>query len=126
MHLAAEVLAARSRRTYVPGVRIARLYAHAGVKIKLIAWLEKAYQQRETALVHLNVAWDWDTLRKHHLCFQDLLRRMNFPIRPMALGHYKAMLAILREKAAEQGLPTARWHKSCTSLPGAGTASSIL
>lgn len=41
-------------------------------------WLEKAYEQRETPLVHLNVAWDWDSVR-HDPRFQDLLRRMNFP-----------------------------------------------
>jgi eukaryotic-like serine/threonine-protein kinase len=78
MHLAAEALAARSKRTHVPGVRIARLYAHAGEKDQVIEWLEKAYEQRETPLVHLNVAWDWDNLRDDPR-FQDLLRRMNFP-----------------------------------------------
>ena len=78
MHLAAEVLAARSKRTHVPGVRIARLYAHAGENDQVMKWLEKAYEQRETPLVHLNVAWDWDSVR-HDPRFQDLLRRMNFP-----------------------------------------------
>ncbi|HEX7424715.1 MAG TPA: protein kinase [Terriglobales bacterium] len=78
MHLAAEVLAARSKRTHVPGVRIARLYAHAGEKDQVMKWLEKAYEQRETPLVHLSVAWDWDNLRDDPR-FQDLLRRMNFP-----------------------------------------------
>jgi hypothetical protein len=78
MHLAAEVLAARSQRTHVPGVRIARLYAHAGEKDQVMKWLEQAYQQRETPLVHLSVGWDWDNLRDDPR-FQDLLRRMNFP-----------------------------------------------
>ncbi|MGD0791824.1 MAG: protein kinase [Terriglobales bacterium] len=78
MHLAAEVLAARSTRTHVPGVRIARLYAHAGEKDQVMKWLDKAYEQGETPLVHLNVAWDWDDLRDDSR-FQDLLRRMNFP-----------------------------------------------
>jgi tetratricopeptide (TPR) repeat protein len=78
MHLAAEVLAARSKRTHVPGVRIARLYAHAGEKDQVMKWLEQAYQQRETPLVHLGVGWDWDNLRDDPR-FQDLLRRMNFP-----------------------------------------------
>jgi eukaryotic-like serine/threonine-protein kinase len=78
MHLAAEVLAARSKRIHVPGVRIARLYAHAGEKDQVMKWLEKAFEQRETPLVHLNVAWDWDNLRDDPR-FQDLLRRMNFP-----------------------------------------------
>ena len=78
MHLAAEVLAARSTRTHVPGVRVARLYAHAGEKDQVMKWLEKAYQQGETPLVHLSVAWDWDNVRDDPR-FQDLLRRMNFP-----------------------------------------------
>jgi serine/threonine protein kinase/Tfp pilus assembly protein PilF len=78
MRLAAEKLAARSNRTYVPAVRIARLYAHAGEKDQTLKWLEKAYQERESPLVHLNVGWDWDDLRSDPR-FQDLLRRMNFP-----------------------------------------------
>jgi len=78
MHLAAEVLATRSTRTHVPGVRIARLYAHAGEKDQVMKWLEKAYEQGEIPLSHLNVAWDWDSLRDDPR-FQDLLRRMNFP-----------------------------------------------
>jgi serine/threonine-protein kinase len=78
MHLAAEVLAARSTRTHVPGVRIARLYAHAGEKDQVMKWLEKAYEQGEIPLVHLSVAWDWDNVRDDPR-FQDLLRRMNFP-----------------------------------------------
>ncbi len=78
MRLAAERLAARSNQTYVPAVRIARLYAHAEEKDSALEWLEKAYEQRETPLVHLSVAWDWDSLRDEPR-FQELLRRMNFP-----------------------------------------------
>ena len=78
MHLGAEVLAARSRRTHVPAVRVARLYAHAGDKEQVLRWLQKAYDQRETPLMHLDVAWDWDFLRDDPR-FKDLLRRMNFP-----------------------------------------------
>ena len=36
MHLGAEVLATRSKRTHVPAVRIARLYAHAGDKDEVL------------------------------------------------------------------------------------------
>jgi len=78
MHFGAEVLAARSRRTHVPAVRVARLYAHAGDKEQVLRWLQKAYDQRETPLMHLDVAWDWDFLRDDPR-FKDLLRRMNFP-----------------------------------------------
>jgi hypothetical protein len=78
MHLGAEVLAARSKRTYVPAVRIARLYAHAGENDQVMIWLEKAYQQRETPLCHLSVAWDWDILRDDPR-FQELVRRVGLP-----------------------------------------------
>jgi TolB-like protein/DNA-binding winged helix-turn-helix (wHTH) protein/Tfp pilus assembly protein PilF len=78
MHRGAEILAARSKRTHVPAVRIARLYAHAGDKAEVLSWLRKACDERETPLTHLGVAWDWDFLRSDPR-FQDLLRRMNFP-----------------------------------------------
>lgn len=78
MRLAAEELAARSERTHVPAVRIARLHAQAGEDDRALDWLEKAYEEREPPLVHLRVAWDWDKLRDHPR-FQDLLRRLNFP-----------------------------------------------
>jgi TolB-like protein/DNA-binding winged helix-turn-helix (wHTH) protein len=78
MHLGAEVLAARSKRTHVPAVRIARLYAHAGDKDEVLRWLHKAYDERETPLLHLGVAGDWDLLRTDPR-FHDLLRGMRFP-----------------------------------------------
>ncbi len=74
----AEVLAARAERTYVPSIRIARLYAHGGEKDRALDSLEKAYEHREPPLVHLNVGWDWDSLRQTPR-FRDLLHRMNFP-----------------------------------------------
>jgi hypothetical protein len=78
MRLAAETLLERSKRSHVPGVRIARLFAHAGEKDRALDWLEKAYEEREGPLIHLNVGWDWHHLRDDPR-FQDLLRRMNFP-----------------------------------------------
>ncbi len=78
MRRAADVLAARAQRSHVAGVRIARLYAHAGDADRALFWLQKAYEARETPLVHLNVGWDWDQLRPDPR-FQTLLRRMNFP-----------------------------------------------
>ncbi|HEY1271129.1 MAG TPA: winged helix-turn-helix domain-containing protein [Terriglobales bacterium] len=77
MQLGAEVLAARSRRTHVPTVRIARLYAHAGDKEEVLSWLQKASDQHETTMSHLAVAWDWDLVRKDPR-FQALLASMNF------------------------------------------------
>jgi Tfp pilus assembly protein PilF len=78
MRRGAEVLAERSRRSHVPAVRIARLYAHAGDKNEVLRWLRKGYDEGETPLLHLGVAWDWDFMRTDPR-FQDLLRRMNFP-----------------------------------------------
>jgi serine/threonine-protein kinase len=78
MHLAAESLAVRSRQTYIPALRIARLYAHAGENDQALTWLERAYAQHEIPLVHLRVAWDWDGLRNEPR-FQHLLQQINFP-----------------------------------------------
>jgi hypothetical protein len=78
MHLGAEELAKRAKRSHVPGVRIARLYAHAGENDQVMKWLQTACEQRETTLVHLGVGWDWDTLRADSR-FQDLLRRVGLP-----------------------------------------------
>jgi TolB-like protein/lipoprotein NlpI len=79
MSRAAEKLVERSKQTYLPAVRVARLYAHAGKKDQALAWLEKAYDEHESPLVHLGVGWDWDSLRDEPR-FQDLLRRMNIPL----------------------------------------------
>ncbi|HYL12933.1 MAG TPA: winged helix-turn-helix domain-containing protein [Terriglobales bacterium] len=75
MHRGADVLAARSKKSHVPAVRIARLYVHAGDKEQALQWLQTAGEQRETTLIHLAVAWDWDSLRNDSR-FQDLLRRV--------------------------------------------------
>ena len=78
MHLGAEVLAARSGRCHVPSVRVARLYAHAGNSDRAIEWLEKAFEQRESPLIHLGVAWDWVALHDDPR-FRELLRRLGLP-----------------------------------------------
>ncbi|MDH5743700.1 MAG: protein kinase [Candidatus Aminicenantes bacterium] len=77
MSLAAEKLAMRSKQTYVQSTQIARLYDHAGEKDRALKWLEKAYEEREPALVDLNM-WPQGTMRDDPR-FKDLLRRMNFP-----------------------------------------------
>jgi serine/threonine-protein kinase len=78
MKRAADTLAARSRRSHVPAVRVARLYAHAGENERTLYWLEKADAAREGPLIHLAVARDWDGLRSDPR-FQDLLHRMGLP-----------------------------------------------
>ena len=66
------------RRIYVLSTSVAQLYAHAGENDRALEWLERAYQERDTLLVYLNVEPHWDHLR-NEARFQDLLRRMNFP-----------------------------------------------
>ena len=78
MKLAAGALAARSERTYIPSIRVARLWAHAGEREKALEWLEKSFERRESPLVHLGVAWDWEPLRSDPR-FRSLLGRMKFP-----------------------------------------------
>ncbi len=78
MKRAADILALRAQRSHVPGIRIARLYAHAGDTNQALLWLEKADEARETPLSHLGVAWDWDSLRSDSR-FQAILTRMSFP-----------------------------------------------
>jgi len=78
MKRAADVLASRSAHTHVAGVRIARVYAHAGENAECLTWLEKAFAAKESPMVHLNVGWDWQNLRNEPR-FQALLREINFP-----------------------------------------------
>jgi Tfp pilus assembly protein PilF len=79
MKRAAEVMAERSQHTHIPAIRVARLYAHAGDNDRAMQWLEKSYHQRETALSHAAVFWDWDNLRSDPR-FQGLMRRMKLPV----------------------------------------------
>jgi TolB-like protein/DNA-binding winged helix-turn-helix (wHTH) protein/Tfp pilus assembly protein PilF len=76
MHRGADILALRARRTHVPAIRVARLYAHAGDKEQTLLWLNTAERVHETPLMHLGVGWDWDFLRSDRR-FQEILRRMN-------------------------------------------------
>jgi len=78
MARAAQRLARQSAGTHVAATRVARLYAHANDVECALEWLERAYGRRESPLVHLNVGWDWVTLRRDAR-FRDLLRRVGFP-----------------------------------------------
>jgi TolB-like protein/Tfp pilus assembly protein PilF len=59
MRCGAQTLEKRSKASYVPAIRIARLYAQAGEDTRSLGWLEKAYERRDSPLVHLAVARDW-------------------------------------------------------------------
>jgi len=78
MRQAADTLAEISTRTYVLPIRVAQLYARAGENDRALEWLERAYKERDTLLVYLNVEPYWDDLRVYPR-FKELLRRMNFP-----------------------------------------------
>jgi hypothetical protein len=58
--------------------RVAAFYARAGEKALALDWLEKGFEQRGPAIVHLRVDPTWDFLRGEP-SFEALLRRMKFP-----------------------------------------------
>jgi serine/threonine-protein kinase len=78
MRLVADKLAARFEQTYVLPTHVAMVYGYAGEKQRVLDWLEKAFQQRETGLVKLQIDPDWDLVRDEPR-FRELLRKMNFP-----------------------------------------------
>jgi TolB-like protein len=78
MRLAGEKLAARSERTHVSSVRIARVFAHAGENSRALDFLERAYQRHETPVYHIGVGREWDALRPDPR-YQALIRAMKLP-----------------------------------------------
>jgi TolB-like protein/tRNA A-37 threonylcarbamoyl transferase component Bud32 len=78
MRRAADVLAARARKTYVLPTDVAYLYMWAGEKERALEWLEKALEARDPNLPWVNPAPAFDGLRSEPR-FRDLLRRMNLP-----------------------------------------------
>ncbi len=73
-----DVMVARSKERHIPALRIARMFAHAGDNDSALQWLERAYDNRESALMRLGVFWDWLDLHADPR-FQALLRRLNLP-----------------------------------------------
>src|SRR5262249_11145422 len=78
MKRAGDAMIVRSKERLVPGIRIARMFAHAGDADSAMQWLERAYENRESPLARLAVVWDWVDLHGDPR-FQDLLRRLNLP-----------------------------------------------
>ena len=74
----AETRVERSTHKHVRPTDIAKTYAYCGKEEEAFHWLERAYEERDPALVHLAVFPDFDPIRSDPR-FQDLLRRMNFP-----------------------------------------------
>jgi TolB-like protein/Tfp pilus assembly protein PilF len=73
-----EELKQLSTGRYVPLLRIDHIYIGLGENDLALEWLEKAYEERDSALIWIKVDPVYDSLRDDPR-FQDLLRRMNFP-----------------------------------------------
>jgi tetratricopeptide (TPR) repeat protein len=69
-------LAAQSKQRYVPPYPIAAIYAALGEKDEAFAWLEKAYEGRDSWMDYLKLDPRFDSLRSD-VRFGDLLRGMN-------------------------------------------------
>jgi TolB-like protein len=76
MRRAADILAARARKTYVLPIDVAALYAWAGEKDQALEWLEKAFEARDPNMPYVNLYSEFEGLRNTPR-FQALLRRMN-------------------------------------------------
>jgi len=74
-----EELLSRSKRSHVSGEILATVYATLGDKAQALAQLERAYQQRSFFLALIKVDPELDSLRSDPR-FEDVLRRMNFPV----------------------------------------------
>jgi serine/threonine protein kinase/TolB-like protein/Flp pilus assembly protein TadD len=64
---------------FVPPVHIAMIYNGLGERNKIFEWLERGYQQSDPKMAFLGVDPKWNNFRDDPR-FQDLLRRMNFPL----------------------------------------------
>jgi serine/threonine protein kinase/tetratricopeptide (TPR) repeat protein len=78
MRRAAVAMERRASERHVPANRIARMFAHAGDVQPALDWLERAYLQREGAMMRLGVSWDWLDLHDEPR-FHDLMNRMKLP-----------------------------------------------
>jgi serine/threonine-protein kinase len=67
-----------SREQYISAYAIALIYNGLGDRDQAVAWLEKAYQNREPRITFLKVEPKWNSLRDDPR-FQDLFRRVGFP-----------------------------------------------
>jgi eukaryotic-like serine/threonine-protein kinase len=70
-----EQLKSASKQKYVYSLGLARVYAGLDDKEQAFAWLERAYEERSTALYFLKVDPIWDPLRSDPR-FNGLLRRI--------------------------------------------------
>jgi TolB-like protein/Tfp pilus assembly protein PilF len=78
MNLSAELLAARSRTTYVSPSDIAILYAYAGKYDQAFEWLERGFEEHDPNMPYNHLIPAFEPLCNDSR-FKDLLRRMNLP-----------------------------------------------
>jgi serine/threonine protein kinase/Flp pilus assembly protein TadD len=76
-------LNALADRQYVPASAVALVYVGLGEKSQALDWLERAYQEHDFAMVFLDVAPWFKSLRAEPK-FEQLLRRMQLPVRSAA------------------------------------------
>lgn len=75
LRVRADLMAQQAQRGDVSPAGVAGFYARAGEKALALDWLEKGYEERETAMVGLGSGRGWDSLRGDPR-FEALLRRM--------------------------------------------------
>jgi tetratricopeptide (TPR) repeat protein len=67
-----------SKRRYVSSYNIAQTYARLGEKDQAIAWLERAYSERDAKLTYMKVEPAFDDINSDPR-FQQLLRNLDYP-----------------------------------------------
>jgi DNA-binding winged helix-turn-helix (wHTH) protein/TolB-like protein/tetratricopeptide (TPR) repeat protein len=72
-----EELRRLSGQRYVPPYNLAMVYHGLGEREEALAWLERAYQERDVLLTFAAADPKWDNLRQDPR-FQDILRRVGF------------------------------------------------
>jgi Flp pilus assembly protein TadD len=70
-----EELRRQSMERYVPPYNLAVVHHGLGEREEALAWLERAYEDRDVLLTFVAVAPQWDTLRSDQR-FVGLLKRM--------------------------------------------------
>jgi serine/threonine protein kinase len=79
MRRAADLLAARARKTYVNSFDVALLYAIAGENDHAFEWLDKSLEDLSPHMPYLDAYPELEPLRSDPR-FQALLRKMNLPV----------------------------------------------
>jgi adenylate cyclase len=67
-----------AKQQYVSPTAFATIYLGLGEKEKALDWLEKAYEQRDSACWYLKIDQIYDSVRNEPR-FQAILKKMNFP-----------------------------------------------